>query len=101
MTETPTVVTPVTPTPTGEGPSVAVSFAPGKLVMLGLIGMVGALAILLFQAMHERDEYRRSLNELRPEYTPVTSPNGKFDGPVSVPDPATAETRTDSPASEV
>ena len=85
-----------TPTPTVVEPTEvikAVAFPVNKLVFLGLIGMVGALALLLFQAMHERDEYRRSLRQTQAGEDYLRhhpSANGKFDGPVTAPDAAEA-----------
>lgn len=84
-----------------------VVFPVGRLVMLGLIGMVGALALLLFQAMHERDEYRKAYLDVAPgNREPKQSPNGKFDGSVTPPKAESTPEETpvsspESPTSEV
>lgn len=60
----------------------ATKFNPGNLMLLGLIGMVGALTLLLFQAIHEREELRKAYLTVPPT-VPAASPNGKYDGPVT------------------
>jgi hypothetical protein len=91
-----TVVGTVLPPVTGP-----VVFPVSKLVFLGLVGMVGALAIVLFQVLHERDELRRAYTSLKP--APHTA-NGKFDGTVTPPaaeNPTGVEASPESPVSEV